>query len=175
MYYATLLARTDDGWQASEAELDDVETLDDLTDLARAAAADEETVLVCLEQDGVWFGVVRVDGEDDPRIYVSDAAAAMRSAYGEMLISDELLDLSALDQLVDLDGTEEGEPESDDPPGADDQGEGADQVPPGPLGDTEILSDLGMAPRTVLTLTVEDALAEIAEALGCSDLLESVR
>ena len=175
MYFAALLARTDDGWQASDTELDDVETLTDLADLARAAAADEETVLVCIEQDGAWFGVVRVDGEDDPRVFVSDAAAAMRSAYGEVLLSDELLgrepeDMAALDQLVDLDGTEDGEPEA-----GDDDGGDAEQVPPGPLGDAGLLADLGIEPRAVLTLTAEDALGEIAEALGCTDMLEAVR
>ncbi len=180
MYFAALLARTDDGWQASDTELDDVETLTDLADLARAAAGDEETVLVCIEQDGAWFGVVRIDGEDDPRVFVSDAAAAMRSAYGEMLLSDDLLgrepeDLAALDQLVDLDGTEDGEPEAGTPDSGDETPDDGEQVPPGPLGDAELLSDLGMEPRAVLSLTAEDALGEIADALGCTDMLEAVR
>ena len=91
MYFAALLARTEDGWEASDTELDDVETLADLADLAREAATDDETVLVCIEQEDAWFGVVRVDGEDDPRVYVSDAAAAARSSYGEILLTDELL------------------------------------------------------------------------------------
>jgi putative tRNA adenosine deaminase-associated protein len=179
VYFAALLARTDDGWQASDTELDDVETLTDLADLARAAVGDEETVLVCIEQDGAWFGVVRVDGEDDPRVFVSDAAAAMRSAYGEMLLSDELLgrepeDLAALEQLVDLDGTEDGEPDSAGPD-EEDEPAAAAHVPPGPLGDAELLTDFGMAPAAVLSLTAEDALTEIADTLGCTDMLEAVR
>ncbi|CAM3710105.1 hypothetical protein ACH4LN_07735 [Streptomyces albus] len=183
MYFAALLARTEDGWEASDTELDDVETLADLADLAREATADDETVLVCIEQEGEWFGVVRVDGEDDPRVFVSDAAAAMRSSYGEILLSDELLgrqpeDPSALDQLVDLDGTEEGEPE-----GAENDDEEAERAavaeaeaaPAGPLGDSGLLTDLGMDDKALLTLAPEDALAEIADALGCTDVLESVR
>ncbi|CAM5734278.1 hypothetical protein SHIRM173S_08322 [Streptomyces hirsutus] len=66
-----------------------METLSDLADLAREAAPDEDTVLVLIEQEDGWFGVVRVDGEDDPRIYVSDAAAAARSSYGEILLTDK--------------------------------------------------------------------------------------
>nr|WP_180218350.1 hypothetical protein [Streptomyces albus] len=178
-----MLARTEDGWEASDTELDDVETLADLADLAREATPDDETVLVCIEQEGEWFGVVRVDGEDDPRVFVSDAAAAMRSSYGEILLSDELLgrqpeDPSALDQLVDLDGTEEGEPE-----GGDHEGEEAERAavadaesaPAGPLGDAELLSDLGMDEKALLSLPPQDALAEVADALGCTDVLESVR
>lgn len=107
MYFAALLARTEDGWEASDTELDDVETLSDLTDLAREASVDEDTVLVYIEQEDAWFGVVRVDGEEDPRIYVSDASSAARSSYGEILLTDELLgrepgaddEIAALEEL----------------------------------------------------------------------------
>ncbi|MGW3678171.1 tRNA adenosine deaminase-associated protein [Streptomyces prasinus] len=180
MYFAALLARTEDGWEASDTELDDVETLSDLADLAREAAPDEDTVLVLIEQEGGWFGVVRVDGEDDPRIYVSDAAAAARSSYGEILLTDELLgrdpgadgpDLDALD----LDGTEDGEPDDADTgeDGAADTGS-ADSVPHGPVGDALVLDDLGVSEKDLRSLS-GDALGEIAEVLGAAEVLETVR
>jgi putative tRNA adenosine deaminase-associated protein len=181
VYFAALLARTEDGWEASDTELDDVETLADLADLAREAATDDEPVLACIEQEGEWFGVVRVEGEDDPRVFVSDAAAAMRSSYGEILLSDELLgrepeNLDALDQLVDLDGTEDGEPESkEEASETTDRTEASEGAPPGPLGDAGLLSDLGMEDKALLSLAPEDALSEIADALGCTDVLEAVR
>ncbi|MFI6943892.1 hypothetical protein ACIBI4_31935 [Streptomyces sp. NPDC050418] len=181
MYFAALLARTEDGWEASDTELDDVETLSDLTELAQEAAAGDadDTVLLFIEQEDVWFGVVRVDGEEDPRIYVSDAAAASRSSYGEILLTDELLgrepgsgDEDDLEDLTDLDGTEDGEPDPDE---EDDDGATAGEaVPPGPLGDTRILEDLGLAEKELLALS-SDVLAEIAEALGASEVLETVR
>ncbi|MFE7464234.1 hypothetical protein ACFU6R_09010 [Streptomyces sp. NPDC057499] len=199
MYFAALLARTEDGWEASDTELDDVETLSDLTDLARDASVDEDTVLVFIEQEDAWFGVVRVDGEDDPRIFVSDATAAARSSYGEILLTDELLGrepgaedtIAALEELVGLDGTEDGAPDttpdnhsdttsdltsdtdSDDP---DDDGFGADAdaVPAGPLGDTLILADLGL-PEAELLMLRTDALAEIEDALGAAEVQETVR
>lgn len=176
MYFAALLARTEDGWEASDTELDDVETLSDLTDLARDASIDEDTVLVLIEQEDAWFGVVRVDGEEDPRIYVSDAAAAARSSYGEILLTDELLgrepgdDGADLDSL-DLDGTEDGEPEDND----EDGGSTDDAVPHGPVGDTEILDDLGVGEKELRALDAEDALSTIAESLGASEVLETVR
>ncbi|MEU5718294.1 hypothetical protein AB0G71_21365 [Streptomyces sp. NPDC020403] len=191
MYFAALLARTEDGWEASDTELDDVETLSDLTDLAREASVDEDTVLVYIEQEDAWFGVVRVDGEEDPRIYVSDASAAARSSYGEILLTDELLgrepgaedEIAALEELVDLDVLEDGEPDAP-KDGADDPADAAvpdldpdhdpDAVPAGPLGDLGLLADLGLSEKGLLTLRT-DALAEIAEALGASDVLESVR
>ena len=175
MYFAALLARTEDGWEASDTELDDVETLSDLADLAREASAEDDTVLVLIEQEDGWFGVVRIDGEDDPRIYVSDAAAAARSSYGEILLTDELLgrepgeDDTDLDAL-DLDGTEDGEDEDDDEGGR----ASAESVPQGPVGDAEILDDLGVSAKELRILD-EDALSAIAEALGASEVLETVR
>ncbi|EKX62801.1 hypothetical protein Sipo8835_19975 [Streptomyces ipomoeae] len=175
MYFAALLARTEDGWEASDTELDDVETLSDLADLAREASPDDDTVLVLIEQEDAWFGVVRIDGEDDPRIYVSDAAAAARSSYGEILLTDELLgrepgdddpDLDALD----LDGTEDGEPDDDD-----DDGTAAEAVPHSPVGDSQILDDLGVSEKELRALDADDALGAIAEALGASEVLETVR
>ncbi|CAL9506384.1 hypothetical protein SUDANB176_03558 [Streptomyces sp. enrichment culture] len=177
MYFAALLARTEDGWEASDTELDDVETLSDLADLAREASPDEDTVLVLIEQENGWFGVVRVDGEEDPRIYVSDAAAAARSSYGEILLTDELLgrepggDGADLDAL-DLDGTEDGEPDDEDADGA--VAGSTDAVPHGPVGDAQVLEDLGVSEKELRSMT-EDALGEIAEALGASEVLETVR
>ncbi|WP_210593777.1 hypothetical protein [Streptomyces sp. GESEQ-35] len=180
MYFAALLARTEDGWEASDTELDDVETLSDLADLARESSSDESTVLVLIEQEDAWFGVVRVDGEEDPRIYVSDAAAAARSSYGEILLTDELLgrdpgddDVADLDSL-DLDGTEDGEAEDDTEGDGEDDSPSAEAVPHGPVGDIRILDDLGVGEKELLTLS-DDALTEIADALGASDILEAVR
>ncbi|MGW7573110.1 tRNA adenosine deaminase-associated protein [Streptomyces sp. NPDC054765] len=181
MYFAALLARTEDGWEASDTELDDVETLTDLADLAREAAVDDDTVVAFIEQEDAWFGVVRVDGEDDPRVFLSNAAAAAKSSYGAML-TDELLgreDDDATDDLdsLDLDGTEDGEPESDDNVDDDDPLEavnGSGGPPHGPLGDAALLADLGVSEKELLTLD-GDALGTIADSLGCTEVLEAVR
>ncbi|MYT21185.1 hypothetical protein GTW69_12930 [Streptomyces sp. SID7760] len=181
MYFAALLARTEDGWEASDMELDDVESLSDLIDLARSAAVDDDTVVALIEQEDAWFGVVRVDGEEDPRYFVSNASAASRSSYGSML-TDELLgsdeEEDELDEL-DLDGTEDGDEETiaafadaddedeEDPPGA-------EPVPAGPLGDPRLLDDLGVSNKQLMTLD-GDALSEIAESLGATEVLEAVR
>ncbi|MEI5008683.1 hypothetical protein ACIOWI_23370 [Streptomyces sp. NPDC087659] len=171
MYFAALLARTEDGWVASDTELDDVETLSDLTDLARDASVNEDTVLAFIEQEDTWFGIVRVDGEDDPRVFVSDAASAARSSYGAML-TDELLGKDEEDDeldSLDLDGTEDGEPETEE-----DTSDDSDAVPVGPLGDFDLLADLGMSAKDLCALR-PDALTEIADTLGASEMLEAVR
>jgi len=186
-YFAALLARTEDGWDVSETELDDVETLADLADLAREAAEDEETVLVFIEQEDSWFAVVRVDGEEDPRIFVSDAAAASRSAYGEIVLTDELVGRGAgdddLDDLVvELDDEADSDDEDGDDEGADDDAASlnTDGLPNGPLGDAGLLIEFGVGAKELMDMSVEgsipgDALTEIADALGCGDVLEAVR
>ncbi|MFD9302620.1 hypothetical protein ACFWCB_07995 [Streptomyces sp. NPDC060048] len=186
MYFAALLARTEDGWEASDLELDDVESLSDLIDLARSAAVDDDTVVALIEQEDAWFGVVRVDGEEDPRYFVSSASAASRSSYGSML-TDELLgkedEDDELDEL-DLDGTEDGEDEvaasySDDGTEEEDDTDdevlvGAEPVPSGPLGDPRLLDDLGVSHKQLMTIDGE-ALSEIADSLGATEVLEGVR
>lgn len=189
-YFAAVLARTGAGWDVSETELDDVETLTDLADLAREAADDDDTVLLFIEQEDAWFAVIRVDGEDDPRIFVSDGAAAARSSYGSIL-TDELVeqtDVSDFDDLDDLVAElEEEDEEAEDATDSEDVEDnsdapavGPDGVPVGPLGDSELLTEFGLASKDLLELAGEgavpgDALAEIAEALGCAEVLEAVR
>ncbi|MFB7472877.1 tRNA adenosine deaminase-associated protein [Kitasatospora sp. NPDC056184] len=180
-YFAAVLARTEDGWDVSETELDDVETLADLADLAREAAQDDDSVLVFIEQEDAWFAIVRVDGEEDPRIFVSDGAAAARSSYGSVL-TDELVDQAGESEFGDLDNLvaelEDGA-EAEEQEDAED-GDGRGGVPVGPLGDSHLLTEFGLASEELLALSGEgavpgDALEEIAEALGCGEVLEAVR
>ncbi|MGW4379262.1 tRNA adenosine deaminase-associated protein [Kitasatospora sp. NPDC004531] len=184
-YFAAVLARTGAGWDVSETELDDVETLADLTDLARETAEDDDTVLVFIEQEDAWFAVLRIDGEDDPRIFVSDAAAAARSSYGSVL-TDELIEQDGEADFDDLDGLVAELEEDDEATGeaADDEDDepagGRGATPVGPIGDSELLSEFGLGQAALLELAGEgaapgDALGEIAEALGCGEVLEAVR
>lgn len=178
-YFAAVLARSEDGWDVSETELDSVETLADLADLARGAAQDDDSVLVFIEQEDAWFAIVRVDGEEDPRIFVSDGAAAARSSYGSVL-TDELVDQAGESEFGDLDNLVAELEEEAAAEEQDEEGEGHNGVPVGPLGDAHLLTEFGLAADALLSLSGEgavpgDALEEIAEALGCGEVLEAVR
>ncbi len=159
-YFAALLARSGSGWTVSDVDLDEVEDLDSLVEVMRESAEDDEPVLLLLEQEDSWFGIVRVDGEDDPRVFVSDPSAATRSAYGEILLSAEGIDYEG--NAYDED-EEEGRPASE------------------PVGDTELLADLGTPETELLGMVNEDgllpteALDRIAAKLGCAEELESLR
>ncbi|MFJ9445815.1 tRNA adenosine deaminase-associated protein [Kitasatospora sp. NPDC101235] len=176
-YFAAVLARSEDGWDVSETELDDVETLADLADLARDSTQDDDSVLIFIEQEDAWFAIVRVDGEEDPRIFVSDGAAAARSSYGSVL-TDELVDQAGESEFGDLDHLLEEAEEAEEQDEEESDARGG--VPVGPLGDTHILTEFGLASDELLALSGEgavpgDALEEIAEALGCGEVLEAVR
>jgi hypothetical protein len=47
-------------------------------------------------------------------------------------------------------------------------------VPHGPVGDAQVLDDLGVSEKQLKSLS-EDAVTEIAESLGASEVLETVR
>jgi len=173
-YFAALLARSDEGWDASDVDLDDVADIDSLADLLRSSAYDDEPVLLFLEQEDMWFAVVRVDGEDDPRVFVSDAAAVARSAYGDVLLNRLTEDLDELSGLGFGEGYE-GQI------GGNDENGGRSRLDNRPLGDADLLIDLGVPASMLHELCAgdgmlpTDALAEIADRAGFADALESMR
>ena len=51
-------------------------TLEELTDALRGVSVGDQPVLAVIEHEDEWFALVRVDGDDDPRLFVSDLDAA---------------------------------------------------------------------------------------------------
>ncbi|WP_067486648.1 tRNA adenosine deaminase-associated protein [Actinomadura hibisca] len=72
-YFAAVFARTPQGWVGTEAVLAEAESVDDVADLMREAAVESygDPVLLLIEQDDDWFAVVRLDGQDEPRAFIS--------------------------------------------------------------------------------------------------------
>jgi putative tRNA adenosine deaminase-associated protein len=109
-YFTAVLAREGRRWTAHDVDVESLKDLGELTDELRAVADDDDPVLLFLEREDAWWAVVRVDGDEDPRIFVSDAAGAASSSYSELLEidSDEENEPVAgacagdLDVLVDL-------------------------------------------------------------------------
>jgi putative tRNA adenosine deaminase-associated protein len=190
-YFAAAFARSSGaGWDGLDIDLDEVETLDELADVVREAAldagADDEVLVVLLEQPDEWFGVVRLDADEDPRVFVSDAQAALRHALGEILLPDLVPPVDEEETLNVLDGhalLNEDAP---------DAGEDVDALtareipdaplaPPGPTGDQDLLTDLGVgaAELTAVShpgdITPSEALTVVAERIGCIEALEAVR
>ncbi|HEY6740457.1 MAG TPA: tRNA adenosine deaminase-associated protein [Actinopolymorphaceae bacterium] len=173
-YFATALAKIDGEWQGSELDLDEVEGLEDVADAALALEPEDGLVIVLVEHDH-WFGIVRVQDDDEPRTYVSDASEAARTSLGELLLPElaarrDFADLSDIPDVAELD---ESDDELSDVSGSD--------LPDGPMGEVGLLDDLGVtggdltliATKTGLPPT--DAIVEIAGRIGAAEALEELR
>jgi putative tRNA adenosine deaminase-associated protein len=148
-YFTAVLLRDGDKWFARDVDLDDVADLGDLADRLRLIEAGDEPVLVLIEREDAWWAVVRVDGDEDPRVFVSDVSAAETSTYGRFLENV----MSPADG-----GASEGTCGGDFDLLAD-LGTSTDSL-------AEICED---------DLVPMDALAVVAEAAGFAELLDSLR
>lgn len=103
-YFSAAFARTDAGWIGTETDLTEAAGLDDIADIMREAAVETaaETVVLLVEREDEWFAVVRMDDEEDPRVFLSDGRAPLTSELAEMLT----------EQIADT-----GEPPTEDPVG----------------------------------------------------------
>jgi putative tRNA adenosine deaminase-associated protein len=164
-YFAVALSRTETGWSGEEIDLDDVVDLEALTDLLRDLTGDGDgPALLLLEEDDEYVAVVRVDGGagglDEPRVFLSDRRAVQNSDVAAML-------------------WEEADP--DEAEGAEDDDDESSRPVAEPVGDTDLLSDLGTPAQVLLTLCASegtlpaDVLTAVCERAGCLDQLEELR
>jgi putative tRNA adenosine deaminase-associated protein len=162
-YFAAALARTDSGWTGEELDLGEVEDLDALADLLRDQTGEGPgPALLMLEENDEYIALVRVDGSAgtllEPRVFLSDRRAVQSSEFAAML-------------------WEQDEVEEDD---EEDEDEGTRPIAE-PVGDTELLSDLGVPAEVLLELSAEegllpaDVLTALCERAGCVDVLEQLR
>ncbi|RCV53799.1 tRNA adenosine deaminase-associated protein [Marinitenerispora sediminis] len=161
--FSAVFSRSAGAWRGAEVDLADVDGIDDVADLMRDVvgawdpAAIEGTMLLVLEADDEWFGIVRVDDHADPRVFLSDR----RVVHGYPVVG-LLLETANPDVAEDAEGT--------------------GQTPyPEPVGDSEVLADLGTPGTDLLALTHRegvlpaDALAALAERAGFADSLDALR
>ena len=171
-YFTAVIARAGAAWRARDVEVDDASTLEDLTDFLRAVAVGDEPVLAVIEHEDEWFALVRVDGDEEPRLFVSDLAAAGTSPFGPMLAP-----AADVDSADDLDAPDDDENEDDE------DGDEEDDEPKiaAWAGETDLLEDLGISGRTLRKLVEEKGddpgavLAEVGETVGFVELLDALR
>jgi putative tRNA adenosine deaminase-associated protein len=170
-YFAAALARRGSGWTGEEIDLDDVEDLDGVVDSVRQAVGDDaETALMLFEENDEWFGVVRIDDDGDPRVFVSDGRVVETSQVGGILGEAATVEN---DDVVDVDDDEDEED--------DEEEEEATRAAGDPIGDPDLLADLGVPGNRLLALCAEegqwpaDILSTLCESAGCLDALEALR
>jgi putative tRNA adenosine deaminase-associated protein len=162
---AVALVRTKGGWKGSEVPLEDVDDLDTLADLLRELdGADSSTAVLCfVEEDDEWFAIVRLAGDDDPRVFLSDRRMTDQSELAERLFADAMPIPPPRSEEEEEEEEESVRPVSE------------------PSGDVEILDDLQTNAEALLELVAEegllpsDVVAAICERAGATDALEEVR
>lgn len=171
-YFAALVARSGRGWKAREVDVADLVDPDMVADLLRDASADGRggAAVLLVEREDEWFGVARLDADDELRVFVSDGYAAARSDLGPVLVP------TAADQEVADEAPTGGAGPEDE-----EVSDGASVRIAVPAGDADLLADLGTPGPDLLELCEEEgvlpaeALVVLAENAGFADVYEALR
>lgn len=170
-YFAAALARVSEGWTAAELDLDGADNVEAVGDLLRDVQPDAELSLLFVEADDEFLVVLRLDEGEDLRVFCSDAAFSDASKIGEVLLAE----LEDSEVPVDLDTDDDAE-------SSDDEEEEESAEPVGhPVGDADLLTDLGISARDLLALCSHagmlpaDVMTEICRKVGCADELQDLR
>jgi putative tRNA adenosine deaminase-associated protein len=164
---AFAVVRTDGEWHAGALDLAGLAELDEAAERLRDLEPEADLCLAFVEADDQYWVVMRMDDGDDLRVFCSDAAFATESRLGAVLLAD--LDITAPEIQFD-DGEDEDE---QDRPLADAEAD--------PVGDVELLADLGLPARQLLELCNREGLlpadvtAEVCQAIGAGDEVEELR
>ena len=155
---AVVLARSGDSWTATDLDLSEVETLDELAE-AMLEQASGGPVVALLEEDDEYLAVVRLDSEaDDAKVFVSDARVVSTSELAARLFGE------AVEPPLPTDDPEEGT-----------------KADIEPAGDAGLLADLGVSATDLEKLCRQqgnlpsDIAATLAEKVGAGDALDDLR
>src|SRR4051794_18109908 len=91
-------------------DLTGVEDLDTLTDQLRDVLADEgaSTVVLFVEEDDEYLAIVRLDGEAEPRVFLSDVRVVDSSVIASMLYEEAAAESLEDDDEEAADDDEDG-------------------------------------------------------------------
>jgi len=175
--FAAAVARGKNGWTASELELTGLADIDEVVDRLQDADPDAEVSLLFVEADDQYLVILRLDEGEDLRIFGSDSVYAEESRTGALLLGDIEAPALEIDDLAP--------PAADDEPDDDEDDEVGDRPvadpDADPVGDAELLADLGISAHRLLSLCAQEGLlpsdvtAEICRRLGCGDELDELR
>jgi putative tRNA adenosine deaminase-associated protein len=147
-------------------DLSGVADVDEVADLLRDAEPEAVVSLLFVEAVDAYLAIMRLDEGEDLRIFGSDSAFAEESRLGKLLLSDVESPALEIDEDADADA-------EDDKPAADPTVD--------PVGDADLLADLGVSAHKLLALCATDGLlpsditAELCQMIGCGDEVEELR
>lgn len=169
-YVATAVVRgKDDGWAAAELDLTGAADIEEVADSLRDVDPHASVALLFVEADDAYLVIMRLDNGEDLRVFGSDSGFAQESRLGAILLGDIEIPALEIDKAI---AEVEAEPDEQQP-AADPEAD--------PVGDADLLADLGMPAHRLLALCSREGMlpaditAEIGQAVGCGDELEELR
>lgn len=171
-YFAAAVLEKPDGWMSSEIDLAGIADIEEVADRLRDLDATATNVIMFVESDDSYLAIVRLDESDELRVFGSDAAFAEESRLGALLLGDveePVLEIEDIEDIEDIEAEAEGDSE---PPVLADVD---------PVGDADLLADLGVPAHKLLQLCAHDGMmpsditAEVCALLGCADEMEELR
>lgn len=169
-YFAAAVLRGPKGWTASELDLSVAADVEEVADQLRDAGPDAEISLLFVESDDAYLVIMRLDYGEDLRIFGSDSVFATESRLGALLLGE--VEAPAL-EIEDAEDLTAGVEDADEPAAAEPDVD--------PVGDADLLADLGVSAHQLLELCGQegmlpaDVTAEVCQALGCGDEVEELR
>lgn len=169
-HFAAALTRGPSGWSGEELDLKGVEDLDGVVEELRQYGDEADLQLLFVEEDDEWFAIVRVDEDGDPRVFLSDGRAMESSELGA-LFGEAAAVTDPPDERDDDDEDSDDDEDDDD----------AVQTSGDPVGDPDVLSDLGTPEKRLLALCAEegqlpaDVISTLCENAGCLEALDALR
>jgi putative tRNA adenosine deaminase-associated protein len=172
-HFAAAVVRGRPGWTASELDLSDAADVEDVADRLRDVDLTASVSLLFVESDDAYLAILRLDEGEDLRIFGSDAAFVEDSRLGKLLLGDLTIGGTVEAALEPADVLSEEDSEEEERPAADPSAN--------PIGDADLLADLGVSAHRLLELCATDGLMpsdityEICQTLGCADEVEEIR
>lgn len=173
-YFAAAAVRGADGWTVTETDLSGAADIEEVADLLREVDPDAQVSLLFVESDETYLVILRLDDGEDLRVFGSDKVFAEESRLGALLIGD------IEEPAIDLESVAVGAvTRGGDSVG--DEGTRAVQADFEPVGDPELLADLGVSGHRLLELCSRDGMlpadvtAEVCQLIGCGDEMEELR
>ncbi|WP_433530379.1 tRNA adenosine deaminase-associated protein [Micromonospora sp. CA-263727] len=173
-YFAAAVVREKGGWTAAELSLRGAADVDEVADRLRDVAPDADLSLLFVEADDTYLVILRLTEGEDLRVFGSDSAYAEESRLGALLVGDLKTSVTGLDD------TEEPRPVASSS-GDDDNEQPAVDPEADPVGEADLLADLGIPAQRLLALCAHegmmpaDVTAEVCQVLGCVDDVEELR
>jgi putative tRNA adenosine deaminase-associated protein len=177
-YFAAAAVRGSKGWEASEFDLTGVADVEEVADRLRDVDPEADVSLLFVESDDAYLVIMRLDQGEDLRVFGSDAVFAEESRLGALLLGEveepalEIEDVTA--------AAAEGAGDAGAAEGPRDAGEALD-ADIDPVGDADLLADLGVSSRQLLALCATEGLlpadvtAELGQLIGFGDEVEDLR